>query len=316
MYEREMAKRNMILKVRVGSHLYGTSTPESDEDFVGIFIPDAEYLLGLRRVEEVDMSVNSKDEAGKNTSDAVDFKLYSLAKFVRLALDNNPNILEILFVNKDNILFMNNVGEKLLSMRHEFLSKNVKHKFLGYAFSQKHKMVVKLGNYERMTTALKFLEERSEEQTRMRMLDVMYRYNHPVFVRKKDHIQIGDMNIPVSVTVKKALKMISDRVKKFGSRIELVSKYGFDTKFATHLIRLLKEGTELLETGTLEFPLRDRELLMSIRKGKYGLGDVIEMANEMEEVVESLYETSKVPSHPNHKKVEQFLISTQSEFIS
>jgi predicted nucleotidyltransferase len=37
---------------------------------------------------------------GKNASDAVDFKMYELRNYVKLALQNNPNILELLFTNQ------------------------------------------------------------------------------------------------------------------------------------------------------------------------------------------------------------------------
>lgn len=62
MNEQELAEENKILLIRCGSHLYGTNTPESDEDFVGVFIPDTPYLLGLNTIEEVDNSIKGRDE--------------------------------------------------------------------------------------------------------------------------------------------------------------------------------------------------------------------------------------------------------------
>ena len=58
------AESNRILEIRSGSHLYGTNTPESDEDFVGIFMPPKEYVYGLKSVEEVDLGVISKRADG------------------------------------------------------------------------------------------------------------------------------------------------------------------------------------------------------------------------------------------------------------
>jgi len=57
---REAAEKNCILEIVTGSQLYGTATPESDEDFIGIFMPPKEYILGLKSVAEVDLSVVSK----------------------------------------------------------------------------------------------------------------------------------------------------------------------------------------------------------------------------------------------------------------
>jgi hypothetical protein len=309
MKEQELALKNLILKVRVGSHLYGTSTPESDEDFVGIFVPSAEYLLGLRRIEEVDLGIKSKDVEGKNTKDAVDYKAYTLERFASLALQNNPNILEILFVNPENILFINETGQQLLDLRHEFLSTRIKHRFLGYAFSQKHKMIIKLENYEKLLEAVDYIDNHMDKQF---LLDIEH---HPIFVRKADHVTVGDMNMPITVTTKKARKLLSDRLAKFGSRQELVSKYGYDTKFASHLIRLLKEGVELLSTGDLKFPLVWKGLLKDIRYGKYSMNDVLSMADVIEKEVEGLAETTELPTKSNWKLVEKFVIETHKKYI-
>ena len=93
-----IALDNRILELKVGSHLYGTSTPESDIDFCGVFVAPKELYLGLQRVEEVDLSIISKKENGRNDKDAIDRKFYELRKYIKLAAENNPNIIEQLFV--------------------------------------------------------------------------------------------------------------------------------------------------------------------------------------------------------------------------
>lgn len=306
MKEQELAKERSILKVRVGSHLYGTNTPTSDEDFVGIFIPTAEYLLGLKHIEEVDAGVKDKDESGKNTADAVDCKYYTLEKFARLALDNNPNILEILFVPREHIVDINSVGGALLWIRKRFLSKNLKHRFLGYAFSQKHKMVIKLDNYEVLCEAQKYLEACDREY----LVEVVEVDHHPLFVKKKDYATIGDINIPLASTIKKAKSFVDNRLNQFGSRQELVTKFGYDTKFASHLIRLIVEGIELLSTGDLVFPLKEAELLRDIRNGKYSLDEVLKMADVYEKEIENLYESSSLPHSPDFEGVQQFVLAS------
>lgn len=57
-----------------GSQLYGTATPTSDFDYVGITFAPTEYILGFDRFEELNCSIVSKNTLGKNTSDAVDKK--------------------------------------------------------------------------------------------------------------------------------------------------------------------------------------------------------------------------------------------------
>ncbi len=147
--------RNIILKLRTGSQLYGTATPESDEDFIEIGVPKAEYILGLNTVAQVDIGVKDKLPSGKNSADAVDSTLFTLTKFCKLALDGNPNILELLFVNNENKIFSNELGEELLGLKEKFVSQLIIHRFAGYAFSQRHKMIIKLENYETLNDALR-----------------------------------------------------------------------------------------------------------------------------------------------------------------
>ena len=116
-----------ILLTRAGSHAYGTSTPTSDLDVRGVFIPPVEYILGMSKIEQY-------QEAG--TADRPDLVIYELRKYIALAADANPNILEIVFADDSDILSITDVGRILRSNRHLFLSKKARHTFSGYAMSQ------------------------------------------------------------------------------------------------------------------------------------------------------------------------------------
>lgn len=70
--------------------------------------------MGSSIVKRFDLSIVDKDDTGRNTKDAVDFKLHEYRKFVRLAMQNNPNILHVLLVDERNIRFINDFGRSLL----------------------------------------------------------------------------------------------------------------------------------------------------------------------------------------------------------
>ena len=143
MYEQKMAEKNLIMKVMVGSHLYGTETENSDKDFMGIFIPDRDYVLGIKKVEQVEIRTNPTNSGHRNTSADTDTVLYSLPKFIHLASQNNPNIVELFFAPEKNIVFDTPYGKRLREAYASFISKKVKHTFMGYAFSQKQKLMYK-----------------------------------------------------------------------------------------------------------------------------------------------------------------------------
>lgn len=240
-----MVKENCILLCRVGSKLYGTDGPDSDEDFVGIFIADLPYYIGLKTINNADLSIVDKDENGKNTKEAVDIKYYELREFIKLAMENNPNILEILFVNKQNIIFITEQGQALLDNKHLFPWIGMEKKFFGYARSQRHKMVIKRSNYEELTKAHEWLNNIDDSLANCLVAELknlsiyMEQPFEDLFIHwKKDNITIGDCSFQLNIKLKKLRKMIRDRVSKIGNREELYLKHGYDcyseeTRFLT-----------------------------------------------------------------------------------
>lgn len=318
MKEREIAEKNKILEIITGSFLYGTSTSESDKDYYGIFMPSIEYVLGFRRCEEVDFSIIEKDETGKNTKNALDRKFYEFRKFIKLAMECNPNIIEILFVNKENTIFINEVGKELVDMRHVFPYKGLKAKFLGYAFSQKHKMVIKKDHYFDLISARDYINKFDDDMYLMQLAVV----SHPNFIKStyddKQNIKfvvIGDLNITPSKTIKSTKLILDNRINAVGNREELLLKYGFDTKFASHLVRLMLEGIELLKTGELIFPLKEASMILDIKNGKWVIDKVLKFSEDLEKEIESLAISSKLPDKPNIEKLEEFTIKKLKEVI-
>jgi predicted nucleotidyltransferase len=313
MNEKLFAEKGKILEYRVGSHLYGTNTPTSDEDFSGMFVAPEEYYLGLNAVEEVDLSVVSKGKDGKNNPDAVDRKLYEFRKFVRLSLENNPNVVEQLFVNKPNVMYMNEMGLKLLDNRHLFLHRGLKHKFLGYGFSQKHKMVIRTDKFYELKNALDWMVEFNKPETYMVELKDK---NLPFMMFKQKHVTIGDLDFELTRQLRWVVKKISERLDKVGNRKELYLSKGYDTKFASHFLRLLIEGMELLETGDLQFPLKDRQLILEVKEGKWKLNEVLKLGEELEKWVEKMSKKSPLPSQPRYEEVNRLVVEMLKEHFS
>jgi len=321
---------NKILEYRVGSHLYGTNVDTSDEDFSGIFMPTEKQVFGFEKMEEIDLSIISKDEKGKNLSDAKDIKLYEFRKFIRLAMENNPNILEMLFVNKENLIYSTDLGQKLLDIKHLFPHKGLKPKFLGYAFSQKKKMLIKTDNYYNLKHGLQSLYDyigndtihnltnkdiiHKTKQFLLEIEDFLAKTNSP-FKFNKTYIEIGDINIEKNSMVKQAIKIIERRLAGVSNREELYLKHGYDTKYSSHLIRLLQEGKELLETGKVEFPLREKNLILDIKQGKYSKEEIIEMSESYEADIENLVLKSDLPAKPQYDKIQDFCVEQLKQYL-
>jgi uncharacterized protein len=316
----DIVSANTILEIRSGSHLYGTNTPESDEDFVGIFIAPKRFYIGLDKVEECDLSIISKDEFGKNDKFAVDRKFYEFRKFIRLAMECNPNIIEILFVDDRNVIQCDVFGQDLREFRKQFLCQMIRQKFLGYAYSQKHKMVVKPENHKDMKSAMEWLERGresgkfTEEQfNKTRIAEWVHELVAAgIAVDKVSHISLGGINCCKSWTLKRFLGVLEFKTGQVTSRSDLWSKYGYDTKFGMHLIRLMLEGKELLSTGDLVLPLKDRELLLDIRHGKYTKEEIIQMSEQLDSEVTNI--KSYLPVKPRYDWINEYLINAVENY--
>lgn len=117
----EKLKDNIVLLVVAGSHGYGLNTEESDLDIRGISMGTPDSILGM---ESFDIFED------KNT----DTVIYSMKRFMELAIKGAPNVLEILFSNPENILYCDEkIGKTLLDNRDMLLSKRVYYSFKGYA---------------------------------------------------------------------------------------------------------------------------------------------------------------------------------------
>ncbi len=308
-------EKQKILEIKTGSHLYGTNTPESDVDFCGVFIPPINYYFGLDKVGEVDLSIIDKLDNGKNTKDAVDRKFYELRKFVTLAMENNPNLLEILSVNKPNIVYANDIGIKLLDNKHLFPHKGLERRFIGYSLSQKKKLYVKSGNMNDLKEGLTKLEFFHYNVINGRPnLKYIFQIENDLINsgffkdNENQHFKIGDIFIQKNITIKNAIGQVKNRISKFGNRKDLVEEFGFDLKFGSHCVRLLLEGKELLETGEIKFPLSYADLILEIKSGKYSLSELEEMIEYYENEIRLSFEKTQLPSKPQYDKINKMLI--------
>ncbi|MGH1383800.1 nucleotidyltransferase domain-containing protein [Kordia sp.] len=112
---------HIIFECISGSRAYGLDTPTSDTDIRGVFVlPKSMYY-----------SLDYIDQINDETNDTV---YYELQKFISLCAKNNPNILELLNVSEDCILYKDPLFDKIkLDI---FLSKQCEKSFANYAFTQ------------------------------------------------------------------------------------------------------------------------------------------------------------------------------------
>jgi len=157
---------NKIVVCLGGSHAYGTNTPLSDVDVRGIFCTEERNIrTPFFPVREV------------NLEDQEDGKMYELTNFMKLYCDMNPNILELLWVDNQDILETTEAYKALHYYAPKLLSKKVAFTFTGYALQQ----------MKRIKGHNKWINNPQPEQSPVRVDFVKLQYNFmPENIRAKD----------------------------------------------------------------------------------------------------------------------------------
>ncbi len=91
----------------------------------------------------------------------------------------------------------------------------------------------------------------------------------------------GERFLGYLISQKRALK--GERTKKV-NRPDLVGRYGYDTKYAMHALRLGFEGIEYLSEGRLTLPVAEPNLSMlrAVRGGEVSLKEVLRLIDDAE----------------------------------
>lgn len=239
----DVAKRFTILRTQVGSGVHGVTVDDQDDrDEMGICVEPAEFVVGLRSFEQYEF--RTQPFGHRSGPGDLDLIVYSLRKWMRLALRGNPTVLLPLFVPDSEVVEIDEHGRHLRANPELVLSRLVGERFVGYLRSQRD-------------------------------------------------------------------QLLGRKSTKHTNRPELVERFGFDTKFAYHMVRLGVQGVELLSEGRVTLPMPEnwRGWLRELRRGEHSRKEALAAADELEARLVALIDTSILPPQPDRAAADRWLIS-------
>lgn len=300
----------------------------SDYDMKGVCIlPDKRYFIGTKSFEQQD--------AGWDT----DKVIFHLPKFINLVSTCNPNVIEILFGADEDVRVMTPLGKKLRDSRELFLSRQAAKRFTGYAKGELNKME---GHHRWMTKQPEKPEQKDFIHTkdfvqgplgttlphgakilsiRQATLKDLWDFNLPDEARKDG---LGGWHIiTAEVFDKSAYEAQKNewehatkwREKRNPTRAALEIAAGYDTKNGAHLVRLLRMGKEIVETGKVIVKRPDSQELLSIRNGAWSYDKIIDYAKSLDAEVKALYDKSPLPESPDLEAIETLQMELVEEHV-
>lgn len=96
-------------------------------------------------------------------------------------------------------------------------------------------------------------------------------------------------------------------------RAELERRFGYDTKHAMHLVRLMRMGLEALREGTLTVERPDAEELRSIRDGALSYDELLVLSAELEAQMTEAASASRLPVSVDTDTLDALLFDVVSE---
>jgi len=323
----------ILITIR-GSHAYGMAAESSDIDIGGIYLAPVEDLLGITgntkgEIKDKEVFVGLikklpnetyKERAYRNGIEGV---CYELKKFLTLAMQCNPNMLEILFCKKADVVYSSHLGEDLRDFAHKFLSMRAISAYIGYAYQQLKRIETHRGwlfnPLKEKPSRLSFgLDEHKSElppdQLKALGLIKEAELSNWVYPEKIEIVKQETAYISAKKNWDRYASWLENRNAE---RAELESKFGFDLKHASHLIRLLRSVKDLLRYGELEVFRWDADYLTEIRNGIYSYQEVMDEAELLLKDIKELGDVNhpKLPKEPDTEFINDWCIEVYNSWI-
>jgi len=113
-------------------------------------------------------------------------------------------------------------------------------------------------------------------------------------------------------------RWIGIRGQKSVTRPDLVEAYGFDTKYAAHVIRLGVQGREYLDTRRFAMPMEEHmaKIIRDVRTGEFDEREALVLARNAETELLRAYKESELPERPNDGAVREWLYQQYVELVA
>ena len=291
-----------------GSHAYGTTTEDSDIDLRGWYHSSITDLLGVTNNKETQVEFADTDSV-----------FFSFHKFIKLLTNCNPNIIELLGTQPEQVVYMSNDAKYLRDHAEMFLSKRAFVTFAGYATQQLRRLENALARdsyspAEKEKHILRSLEAEMLAETDAFQLfhtdNAIKLYLAKANDADEIHIDLKLHAVPlrqfIALTHQFANQLNNyDKLTGRNRKKDNAHLY----KHAMHLIRLYYTGIDILKHHQIiTYREKEHDLLMSIRNQEVSLAKVFQLQQSLEIELQHARDESTLPEYPDINTINQMVI--------
>jgi hypothetical protein len=300
---------NVIVLSEAGSSMYGTRTPESDQDYLGIYMPTERQLL----LNDYPRQVSLPKDSG------LDCQMWSIHHFLKLACQGETMAIDLLHAPTYCIVACNyDLWYDLVINRKMFYTKNMK-AFVSYARKQAVKYGIKGTRIEAIETVLKYLEGVRMDTKLYEIWLGLPKGNHIHFLDTEPYemYQVAGQKFQETVTVGYIYSNLKKSLTRYGKRAMLARENkGIDWKAISHAIRCAEQVYDILKFGDYEYPLKNAGFIRGVKMGRWNFKTVVQpvLEEDMNDV-EILMESSSLPDEVDKEYWNEWLIKLMRENV-
>lgn len=313
----------IIYKCLFGSRLYGTDGEGSDTDYKEIYLPSRrEILLGKTINAE---SVSSSNDKKRNGEDDFDVDRFTFQKFVNLLYKGEQNSLDILFsyTNPDAIIEKHPLWDDLiLNNIPKLISRNARAS-IGYMRSQTNRYVVRgtrmsaIEGILNLLNSLPYSSKLSDHKEDILNLISGKKFSEIVLINEIEHLSICERKAPFGNKVGDTAAIYQKLYDEYGERTKRAAALsGVDLKGISHCIRIGEQLIELLETGSIKFPLKNSQYIKDVKYNKVPYEDFTDYIESLFDRCNYLVDNSTLlPDSIDREFLEDLIIKSHSYVI-
>ncbi|WP_010298044.1 DNA polymerase beta superfamily protein [Candidatus Odyssella thessalonicensis] len=320
----------IIVKLKFGSHLYGTATADSDLDVKAVYMPRARDIL-LQTISPAIVVGRDKVAGEKNTCQDIDFEAYSPHKFLSLLAEGQIVALDMLFAPSAYFIDPPSpLWEQIQGVAYKLLNKKAA-SFVRYCRQQASKYGLKGCRVAAARQAENLLEKALKQYPARSKLNLLEPELHKLSMQS-ELIQLGNMvnlegiaakyieicgkKILFSASIKTACEIVHKLVGQYGARALAAERNeNVDWKALSHAVRIGYEAIEFLTDHKITFPRPEALHLVAIKQGKIPFQEVAIEIEQLLTRVEEASLTSTLPDGYDPELINEFIADIYYQHI-
>lgn len=271
-------KCKLLYLTQVGSKLYGTNNKDSDDDYKGIFVSNADLVLLKKDIYH--WTKTTGVDASKNTKEDVDFQLCSLHMFFDLLRKGETSAIELVFsvFREDTIVFIDQDFKRFILTNWKLLVSKRLDSFFGYCLGQTKKYGIKGERLKELESIIPILEsynpmhKLSAHQYNLENMIDMNKYEFISFVKglngskneEVTYLEVLGRKFLFTNSVGYVIERLKEVQKDYGERTKR-AREGIDKKALSHAYRIVSQVEELVHTGFLTFPRPEANVIKGLK---------------------------------------------------